>query len=229
MADAKQMWALEHLRNWEHNPRTITDADTERLKKQLLNLGQYKPLIVVLEGNGIATVLGGNMRLTALHQLVSEGHEQFKKVWVSPVEAADDKRKLEYALSDNDRAGQYKEDELVELVRSVGDDFEVMDYHIDTAYHIGLDTLGERYDMADVRARGDEGRTGPADRSSVKDAKEIFDNAAIKQIVLYFANKEYGWMLDLLERIQDEAGVQNNTEAVVLMAKQYEENNPSQE
>lgn len=231
--NGKTTWPLTQLENWEKNPRTITEADTERLKKQLLNLGQYKPLIIVVVGEqGI--VLGGNMRLKAMRELVEEGHKQFENIWVAPVEAPDDKRKLEYALSDNDRAGQYQEDELVEIMRGVGDDFPLDEYHIDTAYHIGLDTLGDRYDMADVRARpmapgGADDDLGPVDTSKVKDAKVKFDNATIKQIVLYFANKEYAWALDFLKRVQEITGTENNTDAFIAIAKEYEENHPSED
>lgn len=231
--NGKTLWPLTELENWEKNPRTITEADTERLKKQLLNLGQYKPLIIVINGKrGI--VLGGNMRLGAMRELVAEGHTEFANVWVAPVEAPDDKRKLEYALSDNDRAGQYQEDELVEIMREVGDDFPMSEYHIDTAYHIGLDTLADRYDMADTRARplgpGEvDDELGPTDTSKVKAAKEIFDNATVKQIVLYFGGKEYQWALDLLSRIEKDTGTVNNTESFIVMAKEYEENHPSED
>lgn len=227
MDGQKQYWPLDKLENWDKNPRTITEADTARLKKQLINLGQYKPLIIVPTLEGRAVVLGGNMRLGALRELVADGHTEFANVWVSPVDAPDDKRKLEYALSDNDRAGQYQEDELVTLMREAGDGLSLEDYHIDTAYHIGLDTLGDRYDMADTRSRGYG--AGTADKSKVKDAKKIFDNATIKQIVLYFANAPYEWMLDMLERICEEQGLESNTEAVEWMTKEYEKDHPKQD
>lgn len=97
---------LKSLKNWEKNPRSINEVDLERLKKQIKRLGLYKPLLITEDG----IVLGGNMRLRALQALGE------KQVWVSVVDAPDDDKKLEYALSDNDRAGQYVEEELAELL-----------------------------------------------------------------------------------------------------------------
>lgn len=45
------------LREWENNHRIITGDGLERLKKQILELGQYKPLLIMTDG----TVLGGNI------------------------------------------------------------------------------------------------------------------------------------------------------------------------
>lgn len=97
---------IDTLVSWSKNPRSINQEDFDRLKKQLTKFGQYKPLIITDKG----VVLGGNMRLRAMQEL------GFEDIWVSVVEADDDKTKLEYALSDNDRAGVYDEQQLAELV-----------------------------------------------------------------------------------------------------------------
>lgn len=94
---------------WEKNPRNIKTKDFERLKKQILELGIYKPLICFQE-NGKYITLGGNMRLRALKALK---HEQ---VEISIVKAATEAQRIKYALSDNDRAGEYEEQKLAELV-----------------------------------------------------------------------------------------------------------------
>lgn len=118
---------IGELRNWEKNPRNITDRDFKRLKEQI-KLGQYKPLLVTSDG----IVLGGNMRLRAFQQL------GVKDVWVSTVEFIPDDDKflavvngetqttrkfnsieegmLEYSMSDNDRAGFYDNDNMANLV-----------------------------------------------------------------------------------------------------------------
>ena len=76
--EARVLMSIEDLANWDKNPRSIDGEDMGRLKAQLLKLGQYKPLIIVMDGKrGI--VIGGNMRLTAMRELIAEGHEQFKK------------------------------------------------------------------------------------------------------------------------------------------------------
>lgn len=102
------VWPISKLKPWDKNPRTIKEHDFKRLQKQIEKLGIYKPLLVTEDG----IVLGGNMRLKALTELGKT------EVWVSVVEAPDDATKLEYALSDNDRAGDYLELELAELVET---------------------------------------------------------------------------------------------------------------
>lgn len=106
----KLMWDISKLRNWEKNPRGIKDKDFKRLKAQIKKLGQYKPLIVTVEG----IVLGGNMRLRAYQQL------GIKEVWVSVVEAKTETQMVEYALSDNDGVGYWEEDQLAELIQQQG-------------------------------------------------------------------------------------------------------------
>lgn len=97
---------IETLQNWDKNPRSISEKDFKRLIQQIKKLGQYKPLIITKDG----LVLGGNMRLRAYREL------GITDIWVSIVEASTQKEMLEYAISDNDRAGQYDEELLAELI-----------------------------------------------------------------------------------------------------------------
>jgi DNA modification methylase len=105
-ANNKIVANINDLKGWDKNPRDILPQDLERLKKQIMKLGQYKPLLVTPEG----IVIGGNMRLKAYRDL------GISDLWVSIITPKDDAELLEYALSDNDRAGFYNELELMELV-----------------------------------------------------------------------------------------------------------------
>lgn len=133
MNDTKEYRKLSDLREWDKNPRDIQVKDFERLKKQILELGQYKPLIITPDG----TVLGGNMRLRVFRELGIE------KIWVSVVTPKDEKQKLAYALSDNERAGYYDEDSLANLTGEF-QDFEWENYAIDLKMPKNIsDILGE--------------------------------------------------------------------------------------
>lgn len=133
MPHEQTIWPIDRLHNWEHNPRSITKDDFARLKKHIAKRGQFKPLIVTADG----TVLGGNMRLRAFREL------GITDIWVSVVDAPDDKTKLEYALLDNDRAGSYDEQALAELVTNTPN-IELGDYKVD---------LGEPVDLSHVLAK----------------------------------------------------------------------------
>lgn len=128
-----EQWPVDKLKPWDKNPRGIHKDDFKRLKEQIQRLGMYKPLLVDKDG----TVLGGNMRLAALQDLGVD------KVWVSVVEAENDSQRLEYALSDNDRAGYYETQELAEMVELNPIDLKL--YKVDIANPITVDDVVARY------------------------------------------------------------------------------------
>ncbi|MBI4128627.1 MAG: ParB N-terminal domain-containing protein [Parcubacteria group bacterium] len=104
--DGKQWAPIAELRNWDKNPRQLSDHAYVRLKAQVQRFGQYKPMLVTNDG----IVLGGNMRLRAYREL------GITQCWVSPVAPKDEKEMAAYAISDNDHVGQYVAHELAELV-----------------------------------------------------------------------------------------------------------------
>jgi DNA modification methylase len=140
------------LKNWDKNPRGIKNKDFERLKKQILRLGVYKPLLITKEG----VVIGGNMRLKALREIgkeelavtildfiateggfyptingVRDGDAIFKTI---------EEGMLEYALSDNDRAGFYEKDLVVKLIPDFPD-FDWGSYAVDLKEPQNLQSL----------------------------------------------------------------------------------------
>lgn len=164
MNEEKLYWSIEKLQNWEKNPRAIKKGDFERLKRQIQwvlgkkpdSFGQYKPLLVsecefeyIFENEEtktkekkiapIGTVLGGNMRLKAFEEL------GISNIWVSLVSPINEAEATKYALSDNDRAGYYIEDRLVELIQEHGIEIGLEDYKIDLGEALSLTDLLNRF------------------------------------------------------------------------------------
>ena len=110
---------VDELVLWDKNPRTIKDEDFSRLKKQIEKLGVYKHLII----NQDNIVLGGNMRIRALRDM------GIREVACSVVQTADEAQMIEYALSDNDRAGDYDQKQVAELAKIHPIDIDL--FHID--------------------------------------------------------------------------------------------------
>ena len=135
---------LSNLEPWPKNPRGITTAGMERLKRQILGLGQYKPLIVKPAGKGWFVVLGGNMRLEALKQIGAE------KAWVSVVHPTSEAQELEYALSDNDRVGRYDMGALAKLVLPVKSGLKLEDYAVTLGDETTLPGLMKMFGPASV-------------------------------------------------------------------------------
>ncbi len=129
--DGQLKTKITNLRNWDKNPRAIKKEDFERLKKQIQELGQYKPILVTSDGE----VLGGNMRLKAYQAL------GISRIWISVVDPKTEAEKLKYALSDNDRAGYYVDQDLAELIQEYGVEINLEDYKVD---------LGQALSLADV-------------------------------------------------------------------------------
>jgi len=136
-----QLVPLDKLIEWEHNPRNINTVDFARLKTQIETLGMYKPLLAMPQGDTFV-ILGGNMRLKALQELKPPA------VWISRVDIMLDANDnvwhvfingkespkrfqqqadamMEYALSDNDRAGYYDDSLLANLIPTVNVDWSL--------------------------------------------------------------------------------------------------------
>lgn len=185
---SKVFWPLDKLQTWKKNPRDITKDDYERLKKQIIKLGQYKPLIVnsgkhiPIEGE----VLGGNMRLKAYQEL------GVNDIWVSLVDPKSEAEELEYALSDNDRAGHYVADKLSELSFSLKDGLVLTDYHVDLGKTLNLRSLLEH----DV-GLPDENQQEP----------EAYDGFVV---VLKIPNDKFPLVKEKLENLCTEYGIEIN-------------------
>lgn len=199
-----EKWPLSRLKGWDKNPREAEPADLERLKAQLLALKPYKPLLVAEDG----TVLGGNMRLKVLQEMGVED------VWVSVVVAPDDKTKTEYALSDNDRAGFYDRARLQSLLADLPD-FRLEDFKVDLGYTTGLDELGKLDVKVDLEV----------DKNTMDEKLERYQNATIKQVVLYFKAEEFDDVLARLETVMEGLEVDNHTEAFLHILDFYENQN----
>lgn len=129
---------IEQLEVWQDNPRFIQEKDFARLKRQIQQLGEYKPLIVYPE-NGKFIVLGGNMRLRAYRELGKN------ECWISICDPKTDKEKLELALSDNDRAGEYDDQKLAELIYPFKDEIKLEDFKVDLGKPIDLGMVLDRF------------------------------------------------------------------------------------
>ncbi len=119
---------------WDKNPRGVKDQDIARLKRQLLRLGVYKPLLAVPE-KGKYVVLGGNMRLRALRELGA------REIELSLVNARTEKERIEYALSDNDRVGFYESDALAALLQPHLAELNLDDFRVDTGKATDLPSI----------------------------------------------------------------------------------------
>jgi len=203
----KIIWDISKLKNWDKNPRGIKSEDFNRLKKQVKKLGQYKPLLITEDG----TVLGGNFRLRAYLTL------GIKEVWVSIVKPKNEKEMVEYALSDNDRAGYYEEEKLAELMYA-NPDFPYAEYRVDLGYQAPLELLLSRF--------GPDSQGEPEkDVDGLENIElQTWIHSSIKQIVLFFKGEDFEAVINRLGKVIKDNKLKNNTEAVLALLDFYENN-----
>lgn len=157
--DGKTYTKISELRPWAKNPKFIKEENLEKLKKQITELGLYKPLVVTPDGE----ILGGNQRYKALKELEAE------EAWISIVEAWTDSERLKYCLSDNTNLGEYNREELYELVKPLADQPSLFaDYDI------------ELNDPQDIKQFVDDFVLG-VDELKIKQLKKVLKDAGINE------------------------------------------------
>ena len=167
--------AIDQVEPWDKNPRNIKTKDFERLKKQILKLGVYKPLICC-EQNGSLITLGGNMRLRALKE------RNQKEVEVSIVHPKDEAEMIEFSLSDNDRAGEYDEQALAELTYPHIDKIDLGQYKVDVGTPINLKEAIEAYGPEGVDWSKALGSLPDGDRQSFQHMTFILHDEQVGEV-----------------------------------------------
>lgn len=195
-----EVWDIAKLTNWKDNPKTVEPEDFERLKRQIQELGVYKPIIITSEG----IVLGGNSRLRALLELGET------KVWVNVVSAPTQAKMLEYALSDNDASGQWENGKVVELLSSLNlDPLALSDYQIDAGFLLSLPPI-------------ELPRT--EDHFQTDDTRDGYENAEKGQVVLFADNDQKTEIELFIEQTMEAHEFKKREDVLLLILEAYEDN-----
>jgi len=110
---------------WEKNlkARATKTEGYERTKKQIQDLGVYKPVVAYKE-NGKYFILGGRTRFFVLKDL------KHREIDLSIVDPKTEAEKWKYALSDNDESGEWIQEVLAEEIYLNKDEIELEDYKV---------------------------------------------------------------------------------------------------
>ena len=112
--DSPTRLALEDLYPWPNNPRRITQGNRSRLRRSLILLGLYQPLLVWRESpRSPWYVVGGNQKAYLLRELVATGKYTLDQDTV-PVTPQDCDRATakKLVVVDNDSDGDWDPDAL---------------------------------------------------------------------------------------------------------------------
>ena len=177
------------------NPRTIKKDKFEKLKKSIKELPKMLKLRPIVVDEDFV-VLGGNMRLQAVKDLgIKEVH------YIQESELTEEEKK-QFIIKDNSSFGDWDWDILAN------------EWNNNELNEWGLDVWVEDDDPKDKKIDED------------KFASEIdtYINAQIKQIVLYYNSDDFKNSLENFEKIREDKNLNDNTEVVDLLMKNYFKN-----
>lgn len=175
------------------NPRVIKDYKFEKLVKSIKDFPEMLKLrpIVVNENN---IILGGNMRYRAS---VDAG---LQEVYIVQANNLSEKQQEEFVIKDNSSFGEWDWD----ILANEWDIKELSDW--------GLD-LPKIY--------FDEDKEPEIDRDVFDQELDIYINAKVKQITLYFNADEYEQAVKDLTEIREKENIEDNTQVIRFLIEQY--------
>lgn len=192
-ASVKVAWVpIEQVKPNPENPRKISEAKIKELMQSMTDLPEMLEFRFLVVDRYTGYLLGGNQRWTAAKRL------GLKKIPVAYSDEMTEEQKNEFIIRDNIEAGEWDEEAL---------HFQFKDFPL---VNWGLVT-GAQADAADR----DE------DKSGVADAKVIYDNATIKQIVVYFDAETHTKITNQLDIIRDENYFGDNAEVLLFLIDKY--------
>lgn len=221
--------AIETLKHADWNPRFIRRDRLENLKRSIEADPEFmwqRPILAMADG----TVYAGNQRLQACQEL---GWKQIPAlVGDVPEELA-----RQRAVRDNNSWGEWNDDALVAFIKeiaSVGDDAQTQTLGFtDAALSDLLKTLdqeqraatsGLRVNNPTEDADDDMLMARQRDGQTPGEAMEVWEQSIIRQIVLYYQTDQFREINDLLADVRDQLDIDNNTDAITYVLKDYHAN-----
>ncbi len=207
---------MSKLKPAKHNPRK---GDVESIKKSYERFGQRKPIVA---DRKTGEIIAGNHQFLAAQAL---GWSEMAVVFVDD----DPETAIAYGVADN-RIGQLGEWDIEELVyaldeigldsiESVGfkesdvEDFRaLLDEHQMTAPAIAIQDGGLR--DADGGTTSVDSETKVKKDATYAEFLERYANRAVRAIILYYPNDDYGKMVENLKLAANKLGTKDNAETV---------------
>lgn len=192
---------IDDLKEADYNPRQLTEYQHKHLKESIEKFGLVDPIIVNKHKDRQNVVVGGHQRLKIAREL------GFKEVPVVYVDLELEREK-ELNLRLNRNLGQF--------------DYDMLANHFDPEFLVDIGFEAGELGMYDSKA-GDAG----FDANKMAGSLDTYMNSSIKQIVLYFDNKEFDVVIPKLEKMMAEESLngkalESNTDCFNFLLKHYE-------
>jgi hypothetical protein len=211
---------VEHLRRADWNPKTIRRDRLDSLKESIRDDPSFmwrRPILAMQDG----TVYAGNMRLQACVELG----------WTTVpalLEDVPESLARQRALRDNNSWGEWDDAALTVFLRNLDADVDVGNVGFtDRELAAIMAEAKQEGHQAPQQRRTDDEPTLLEDKTygtvtrTTDYGRGVFADNFIRQIVLYFAGQDYVEMVDMLTMLREHFGVDNNTEVVGRIVREY--------
>lgn len=175
------------------NPRKISEAKVDELMQSIQDLPEMMEYRFLVVDRYTGYLLGGNQRWTAAKRL------GYDTIPVAYSDEMTEEQKKEFIVRDNIEAGQWDEEKL---------NFEFKDFPL------------VNWGIMSGTVNPDSG-SRDEDKSRVADAKVIYDNAEIKQVVVYFDAATHAKITAQLEQIKELNYFGDNAEVLLFLIEKY--------
>jgi hypothetical protein len=200
---------LSKLKPAPYNPRTMSDAALGGQGASLNKFGLVDPII---RNNRSGYVVGGHMRVQALQKA---GQTEAEVIIVD----LSDKDEKELNVTLNKQTGDWDFTALKKLMAELAPDDEIRNM-------MGFDDK----ELKNLMRWGETATANPPGELGITpgEALKIYDNAAIKQIVLYFEAARYVQVMEDLKAVADaqDPRLETNSDVFIFLLKFYADHSP---
>ena len=187
---------ISELKNWESNPRTISEESYKELKESINDLGNFEPLVINVDG----TVLAGNQRL----RIHKERGDIEVEVSVPERELTEQEIK-KIGIISNRHNGEWDMDKLANEFEDVLGELGFDDLLPEVELEVKEDDYEEPEDLETTVVLGDvyqlgEHRLMCGDSTKIEDVEKLMNGQGIKCV---FTSPPYNMGADLYAHYDD--------------------------
>lgn len=187
---------ISELKNWESNPRTISEESYKELKESIGSLGNFEPLVINTDG----TVLAGNQRLR-IH--IEQGDTEVE-VSVPERELTEEEVK-KIGIISNRHSGEWDMDKLANEFEDILEELGFDDLLPEVELEVKEDDYEEPEDLETTVVLGDvyqlgEHRLMCGDSTKIEDVEKLMGRKSIKCV---FTSPPYNMGADLYAHYDD--------------------------
>jgi site-specific DNA-methyltransferase (adenine-specific) len=199
---------ISELKNWESNPRTISEESYKELKESINDLGNFEPLVINVDG----TVLAGNQRL----RIHKERGDIEVEVSVPERELTEEEIK-KIGIISNRHSGEWDMDKLANEFEDVLGELGFDDLLPEVELEVKEDDYEEPEDLETTVVLGDvyqlgEHRLMCGDSTKIEDVEKLMNGEKADMV---FTDPPYG--VEYTGGIQFKGGrVETNNQKMIM-------------